>query len=1022
MENLKYKTQEDWYEISKLLAAEGIVLLKNDNNILPIKNEKIAVFGSTQNEFTESFIAENISVDKELYEYYKDWTYKNHKSNNYHSNYQSHSFPELVPSIDLIKNSKANGANVAFVIITRYSGENSDMNHEKGDYLLSDDEFNMIKNVAAVFKKVVLVLHIGCGIDLSILDEVKIDGIIYTNYLGCNGAASFSKIIKGEINPSGKLTFSLSKYLEDYPSYNIFGQHGGGLIQDYTEDVFVGYRYFETIKGADKNLVFPFGYGLSYTDFKFSDLKFIADNNKINIEVTVTNIGSTSGKEVVELYFEAPQIDDGAMLSAPKIQLCGFEKTKLLQPDEKTVLKFSLNIEDMATYDDLGIIEKSAFILEKGSYKLFVGNSSRNLTLAGEYISQQNKVVQKCHKIETTLPLRLNAKGEYEKLPEPEYDPKRYHNIPSQGETKLKISNTVENNFNSFKSLKKGDKISFKIAPGSGGKHKLFLLKDEKTVNILSIFDVILDNVIIEDDLNKEIIEVNMPLKRCKLELVAKTNDTDIDFVVFEKIDVKTFVSKDKTSVIDIGSVYETSMFVELVNFTDDGHGKAGTCTGNIGLSGQNFVYKIEVEEQGLYDVSFKYAYNGAPDSISNILGLAVSNIATPLSSSVLNKTYDEKMLFEISNVSRIDLPQGTVYLKLIFQKIPAPKIAEILITKSTGKLKEEAFVKEQEEKKVAAKASAGPGLLDDFSNVEKIGIQLNDVYKNPDLMDEFLNQLSNRELATIVSGTSLNNIPNGTVGCNHPLPQRGVPAAQSADHPFGLVLYNKKTTQYPSSTVLASSFNKELYYLFGATMAEECKFHGVDFLLGPSMNIFRSPLGGRNFTYYSEDPYLSGVTSAYYINGVIENGVVPVLKHYAANSTEYERLKSNSRISEKALREVYIKSFEIALKLCDCPAIMSSYNYVNDTKICEDKTLITDIPRDEWNWDGVFFTDWWNDSNHVRELLAGHDLKMATGDIDNVEKALNDGTLSREKLYINAKRILKMLMKIDRIKKILEK
>ena len=149
--------------------------------------------------------------------------------------------------------------------------------------------------------------------------------------------------------------------------------------------------------------------------------------------------------------------------------------------------------------------------------------------------------------------------------------------------------------------------------------------------------------------------------------------------------------------------------------------------------------------------------------------------------------------------------------------------------------------------------------------------------------------------------------------------------------------------------------------------------------------------------------------------------GVATVLKHYTANSTEFERQKSNSRVSGRALREIYLKTFEIACKNGNPWCMMSSYNFVNDKKVCEDYTLITDIPRNEWHWNGIFMTDWWNDSSHIEELKAGHDLKMSTGDIEGVTDALDSGELTREQAYVCAERVLKTLMKIGRIKKQLE-
>ena len=220
---------------------------------------------------------------------------------------------------------------------------------------------------------------------------------------------------------------------------------------------------------------------------------------------------------------------------------------------------------------------------------------------------------------------------------------------------------------------------------------------------------------------------------------------------------------------------------------------------------------------------------------------------------------------------------------------------------------------------------------------------------------------------------------------------------------------------------VLTATFNKELYNQYGICMAYECIKYGVDYLLGPSINIIRNPAGGRNCSYSSEDPYLGGIMAANYIKGVQSMGVATVLKHYTANSTEFERQKSNSRVSGRALREIYLKTFEIACKNGNPWCMMSSYNFVNDKKVCEDYTLITDIPRNEWHWNGIFMTDWWNDSSHIEELKAGHDLKMSTGDIEGVTEALDSGELTREQVYVCAERVLKTLMKIGRIKKQLE-
>lgn len=426
------------------------------------------------------------------------------------------------------------------------------------------------------------------------------------------------------------------------------------------------------------------------------------------------------------------------------------------------------------------------------------------------------------------------------------------------------------------------------------------------------------------------------------------------------------------------------------------------------------------MEEAGFYDISFKCRYSGETEKIGNVMSMAVSNISQPLYGAELEKVTDEdgENVFAYTKPITIELPAGVAYLKFVVEKLPFPDMAEIIIEKSTAT----AVAGEADGEVIKTeKAAAQPTPQIEPDNGVREGILLRDVYENPELMQAFLEQLSNRELATVVSGTGLNKTNHATVGCNHPLFVRGIPAAQTSDGSGGLYQRGMHTVNYSASILLASSFNRDMLREYGNVIGEECKKCEVDMWLAPAINIFRNPLGGRNYTYASEDPYVAAVFAIEQIKAVQSYGVVSMVKHYCANNTEYERLKSNSRVSERALREIYMKAFELAIREANPWAIMSSYNHVNNTKVCEDRCLITDIPRDEWHWDGVFVTDWWNDSNHVRELKAGHDLKMATGDIDGVTKALDDGELTREEVYVSARRVLNMLMKITYVKAFME-
>ena len=377
-------------------AGEGIVLLKNEGNILPLENARLAVFGATQlgaqaaNEgvkvdtensvgITEAFLKRGMEIDEPLYNEYRVWR-RQFVQRTYGEWRNAHVFPELEISAEKALEVKNRGADTAVMVITRASYENSDMDIEIGDYIISETERNMIKNVCSVFENTVLILHIGCNIDLGFLEDFNVKGIIYTNHLGVNGNLSIADIMLGKINPSGKLPVTLARHFEDYPSSADFGQHGGGLLQDYTEDIFVGYRYFESFEKEYEKVVFPFGFGLSYTSFEITNKSFKEENGTITVTESVKNTGKMPGKEVLQLYYSVPNVSDGAYLSGAEKQLCGFEKTRLLKPGETQEISISFKTDSMAAFDDTGVLgEKSVWVMEKGEYKIMLGTHSHRV-------------------------------------------------------------------------------------------------------------------------------------------------------------------------------------------------------------------------------------------------------------------------------------------------------------------------------------------------------------------------------------------------------------------------------------------------------------------------------------------------------------------------------------------------------------------------------------------------------------------------------------------------------------------
>ena len=1026
-------TQKDYIKIAKQIADEGIVLLKNDGGALPLGEKKIAVFGAAQQPgkramdgtrvppdrvhgFYNSLKTSGAFLDEELRTVYADW-HKNEAENLYRSDENAHAYPEMELPLSVVEAARDRGYTTGVIVLARTSGENHDMQNVEGDYIISPTEREMIKNVVSVMSETVLVLNIGCAIDLSFLKEYKIDAILYLNAMGEIGMLSAAEILLGKKSPSGKLTFSFSEKYTDYSTSDGFGEFGGGLIQDYREDVFMGYRYFDTVKGADKNLLFPFGHGLSYTRFTVDGVGYTEKDGIITVSARVSNVGACAGKEVLQLYFAPPALSDGARLDNPAKSLCDFEKTKLLAPGESEVLTLSVSVEDMASYDDLGVLgESSAFVLEKGEYRLLLGTSSRDLALAGVHTEEKTRTVRTCHKIQTTLPERLTSFGGTEALPEPPYDPDRYHCLTAMGETVLSFEKGCKRSAPSFREMKAGDSVCFRVLPGANGTHYLGFLKDGERVDASALFDIKVRQTPFsqKSDRGDGSIFVMLPANRFEITLTAKEDAPLVDAIYLEKKEAKTVIHGSGESFVEPGSVYESSFGVAIYNYTDkDGNGKTGI--GDFWWAGKYVAFKLAVEEEGDYEFSFLYTFEREDTPISKVMSVAVSNIVQPLAGEPLKRAGGVTR----SSSYSIHLPKGDVHLKLVMESVPAPGFYGLYfkkcapVTAIVGK----ADAKEKRE----GKAPKAPARLDSGEGVARVGIQLSDVYHGRATLEALLSSLTNRELATVVSGTGQNATPSGDVGCNSPVYAHGILPGQTSDGPCGLRQYSKFPTAYPGGMVLAATFNKALCESFGEHFGDECRTYDVDYLLGPSINLLRSPLGGRNCSYYSEDPVLAGVSAAYFIRGVQSKGVATVLKHYAANSTEYERLKSNSRISERALRMLYIRGFEIAVKLADPWAIMSSYNHANDVKVCEDYTMITSIPRDEWGWDGVFFTDWWNDSSHVEELKAGHDLKMATGEIDRVTEALDNGTLSRAEVERCAGRILRMLLKLGRVKELFE-
>lgn len=393
---------------ARQVSAEGAVLLKNENHVLPLKEgSSVAVFGRSQYNYYKSGTGSgglvNVShvvsipealgrkfvLNKEINDTYVEWI-KQHPYE-YGSGWGEEPwFQEEMPLSDELVGKAAAESETAVIIIGRTAGEDQDNKAEQGSYLLTDAEEDMLKKVCGAFSKTVVLLNVGNIIDMKWVEKYNPAAVLYVWQGGQEGGNGVLDVLDGTVTPCGRLSDTIARDIMDYPSTV---NHGDPDRNIYQEDIYVGYRYFETFK--PEKVLYPFGFGLSYTSFTMEVCKIesekISRNGKIAVSVNVANNGDFHGKEVVQVYVKKPM---GA-LGQPLRSLCGYAKTGDLKPGESETVEVFTDWYGISAYDDGGVTgHKSCYVLEAGEYIFYVGGDVRSAKEAGRITVEETVVIE----------------------------------------------------------------------------------------------------------------------------------------------------------------------------------------------------------------------------------------------------------------------------------------------------------------------------------------------------------------------------------------------------------------------------------------------------------------------------------------------------------------------------------------------------------------------------------------------------------------------------------------------------
>ena len=771
-----YKLDLERYAVlARQATAEGCVLLENEGQALPLREgERVAVFGRMAFHYYKSGLGsgglvntryvvgildalkdcKEIRLDEKLMGIYEDWIRENPFDEGQGWGRVPWCQKEMEVTDEMLGCARDN--DVSLVIIGRTAGEDQDNNAGPGSYCLTETEEDMIRRVCQASKRTVVVLNVGNIIDMSWVKKYHPQAVLYAWQGGQEGGNGVVDVLTGKVCACGKLTDTIAERIEDYPSTENFGDQ---FKNYYKEDIYVGYRYFETF--AKDKVLYPFGYGLSYTGFGIKAEILKDSEEELTVAAEVVNTGAVKGKEVVQVYAKVPQ----GKLGNPARRLIGFVKTGELKPGEKEEVVIVIPKYDLTSYDDSGVTgHKSCYVLEEGTYEIFVGSDVRSAESAGCY-EEKFRVVEKLQ--EAYAPVEKFSRMKAVLMPDGSYQ------------------------------------------------------------------------------------------------------------AVTEEVPVRT---------VDPQERRKQNLPETLAYTGDKGYKLVDVLDGKVSM--ENFVAQIREE-----------------DLIAMFRG----------------------------------------------EGMCSPKVT--------------------------------PGTAAAFG------------------------------------------------GVTESMKALGIPVGCCADGPSGIRMdCGTKAFSLPNGTALGCTFNTELVGDLYEMTGKELRLNKIDSLLGPGMNIHRNPLNGRNFEYISEDPLLTGRICAAQVKAMAKSGIGSTIKHFCSNNQEVGRSTSDSVMSERCLREIYLKGFEMAVREGGARSVMTTYGSVNGLWTAGSYDLCTTILRKEWGFEGIVMTDWWAKSNyegHQAEvsvkapmIAAQNDIYMVVSDAkanpekDDVEEMLRAGKLTLGELQRNAANILGFLLK----------